>query len=65
MDDMGHEKIWIEIEALKAEQRNSFYVINLILKDIKKDMSLMIEKQKAQMDEIISWMTKTDSHASG
>ena len=46
MEDLEHERIFIKIEGLKADQQASFFMINLCLEDLKKDMASTLEQTK-------------------
>jgi len=43
-DELEHEKIRLKIEGLKASQEASTYLIDLALKDIKQDVSAILEQ---------------------
>jgi hypothetical protein len=46
IDDIEHEKIRIKIEGMKAAQDASFFLINLALEDIKKEVSATLGEAK-------------------
>lgn len=44
--DSEHEKLWVKMDRMKAEQEKEFYMMNLILKDIQKTVSEGLVEQK-------------------
>jgi hypothetical protein len=46
INEIEHEKIRLKIEGLKASQEASTYLIDLALKDIKQDVTAILEQTK-------------------
>lgn len=46
VQELEHEKLRIKIEAIKAQQETEFFMMNLTLKEIKKEVSATLEQAK-------------------